>query len=305
MKITCPNCETAYKLADGALGATGRKVRCTRCGTVWHASPAVDPGPAPLDAAAARFREPSEDEWKAALADEEAVGSAASAGVAPHAGEEPDEAASAGNVVPFRPREVEGIDAPLGADPAAAPEEGPSTIDADPPGFEPAKRPKRPPKAPLRVRGTSSRMSAFASSVSLVSMATGFVVTVVLGSLVAREQVVQLIPDLAGLYRLVGLDVNLRGLEFRDVATTRELDGSTPVLVVEGLIANVEAEERLVPPLRFALQSAAGREVYAWTMDPPKESLAAGDELRFKSRLPAPPEAAVDVEVRFTDRRGP
>ena len=40
MRIQCPNCETSYQLADGALGSVGRKVRCARCGTVWHASPA-------------------------------------------------------------------------------------------------------------------------------------------------------------------------------------------------------------------------------------------------------------------------
>ena len=39
MRITCPTCETSYGLADGALGASGRKVRCTRCGTTWHARP--------------------------------------------------------------------------------------------------------------------------------------------------------------------------------------------------------------------------------------------------------------------------
>ncbi len=71
MNITCPSCESTYQLADGSLGATGRKVRCTRCGTVWHAMPAdgdtlePEPDTEAIEAAAARFREPSEDEWKA------------------------------------------------------------------------------------------------------------------------------------------------------------------------------------------------------------------------------------------------
>ncbi|WP_210183226.1 zinc-ribbon domain-containing protein, partial [Methylobrevis pamukkalensis] len=39
MKITCPNCDTSYQLADGAVGPAGRNVRCKRCETVWHAMP--------------------------------------------------------------------------------------------------------------------------------------------------------------------------------------------------------------------------------------------------------------------------
>ncbi|ESR23903.1 zinc-ribbon domain-containing protein [Lutibaculum baratangense] len=37
MKITCPSCETSYEIADEAMPAGGRKVRCARCGHRWHA----------------------------------------------------------------------------------------------------------------------------------------------------------------------------------------------------------------------------------------------------------------------------
>ncbi len=116
---------------------------------------------------------------------------------------------------------------------------------------------------------------------------------------------VRLFPDFASLYELAGLKVNLRGLDFSGVETRREMDGSTPVLVVEGMIENVTAAERPVPMIRFALISSNEREVYAWTMEPPKPSLAAGESMRFKSRLSTPPDSAVDAVVRFTDRRGP
>ena len=73
MRIVCPACETGYQIADGTLGVTGRKVRCARCGTVWHATPNDYPD-API-ATAFRRRgqtcdgpEPSEDEWRDAIA---------------------------------------------------------------------------------------------------------------------------------------------------------------------------------------------------------------------------------------------
>ena len=39
MQIVCPNCTTSYQIADAAIGANGRSVRCVRCQTVWLAVP--------------------------------------------------------------------------------------------------------------------------------------------------------------------------------------------------------------------------------------------------------------------------
>ena len=39
MQIVCPNCTTSYQIADAAVGANGRSVRCVRCQIVWHAAP--------------------------------------------------------------------------------------------------------------------------------------------------------------------------------------------------------------------------------------------------------------------------
>lgn len=41
MIITCPNCAAKFMLLDGALGLTGKKVRCGVCSTLWHQSPQV------------------------------------------------------------------------------------------------------------------------------------------------------------------------------------------------------------------------------------------------------------------------
>ena len=36
MIITCEKCTTSYSVADDALGAGGRKVKCKSCGHVWQ-----------------------------------------------------------------------------------------------------------------------------------------------------------------------------------------------------------------------------------------------------------------------------
>ncbi len=41
MIITCPNCSARFRLAEDALGAEGRKLRCSRCKHSWHERPAA------------------------------------------------------------------------------------------------------------------------------------------------------------------------------------------------------------------------------------------------------------------------
>ncbi len=39
MKITCPQCSTAYKIPTNKIGDTGRKVKCASCNHIWHVEP--------------------------------------------------------------------------------------------------------------------------------------------------------------------------------------------------------------------------------------------------------------------------
>ena len=56
MILACPNCMARYRVRVEALGALGRRVRCSRCGHVWHAEPPghrveiihAEPEPAPV-----------------------------------------------------------------------------------------------------------------------------------------------------------------------------------------------------------------------------------------------------------------
>ena len=64
----------------------------------------------------------------------------------------------------------------------------------------------------------------------------------VLALILWRNDVVRLLPQTASFYRLVGLDVNLRGLAFKDIKITYETVDAKPVLVIEGMIVGQSKE---------------------------------------------------------------
>ena len=39
MILICPSCIARYRVEVEALGATGRRVKCSRCEYIWHAEP--------------------------------------------------------------------------------------------------------------------------------------------------------------------------------------------------------------------------------------------------------------------------
>lgn len=122
------------------------------------------------------------------------------------------------------------------------------------------------------------------------------------GPLLYRHQVVNMVPDMASFYGLIGLDVNLRGLDFQDIETFHENDGNTDILVVEGFLVNVDGRKRAVPAVRLALLGEDASELYAWAVEPRAEDLEPGETTRFRARLASPPRAATDVTLRFIDR---
>jgi hypothetical protein len=125
----------------------------------------------------------------------------------------------------------------------------------------------------------------------------------VLALIAWRVDVVRLLPQTATFYRMVGLDVNLRGLMFKDVKVTTESVEGKPVLVIEGMITGETGKPVELPRLRFSVRDAQGAEIYAWNAILEQPVLKPGERASFKSRLASPPPEGRNIDIRFFSKR--
>lgn len=278
MHIVCPHCSTSYAIDLASLGAAGRTVRCSRCKEVWLARPedAIEI-PAPVPAMAETSQQDAEQdaaaEWEA-LAREDG-GEEQQTPVVDSPSIAGDWPASTGDA---------GADWPSVAqndldDPKAAGRRSPSWVRA-------------------LLRPSASGKPSFSLSTACAAMGA-----LTLALLIWRVDVVRLLPQTAAFYKLVGLDINLRGLRFKDVKITTETVEGKPVLVIEGVITGESSKPVELPRLRFSVRDAQGAEIYAWNTVLEQPVLKPGEKAWFKSRLASPPPEGRNIDVRFFSKR--
>lgn len=140
------------------------------------------------------------------------------------------------------------------------------------------------------------RLWAFGSVFSLVAT--------VLVLVLCREPIVRILPDLASLYRLVGMEVNVIGLEFGQIKTERRHDNGNVSLVVTGIVRNITNKPIELPKVLVSLQTSGSEEVYAWSIDPSVSYLDIGEAVEFETKLTDPPAIADNVKLSFLSQGG-
>ena len=285
MHIVCPHCTTSYAINLATLGAAGRNVRCARCKETWLARPedAVEIAPAVPAMAEARQGNANAEadaaaEWEAMARQEEAedapvVDSPSISADWPAEGE-----ASRGNEADWPS---------IARQDAEAHEEAVSTHRSRLASL--FRLPRLPP-----IPGMPS-VSLPIACVAMGALAVALIFW--------RTEVVRLLPQTATFYQLVGLDVNLRGLAFKDIKITNETVDGKPVLVIEGVIVGETGKPVELPRLRFSVRDEQGAEIYAWNAVLEQPVLKPGERAHFKSRLASPPPEGRNIDVRFFNKR--
>jgi predicted Zn finger-like uncharacterized protein len=283
MHIICPHCTTSYAIDPATLGAAGRTVRCSRCKEVWLARPE--------DAVVTQALVPAMAEGG-----DRATGSATAAGHGNRAGHDQGQ-----------DHETPVVESPSIS--AEWPADRESTANREP-AWPPVARHdgvqetiavrRLRPSLLRRLKPSLHRPAVPAVSLTTVCAAMG---ALVLALAIWRADVVRLLPQTASFYNMVGLDVNLRGLVFKDVKVTSESVEGKPVLVIEGVIIGAAKKPVELPRLRFSVRDAQGAEIYAWNAVLEQPVLKPGEKAWFKSRLASPPPEGRNIDVRFFNKR--
>ena len=288
MHIVCPHCTTSYAINPATLGAAGRTVRCFRCKETWLAR--------------------SEDAIEMAVAVPAGMpGSAQSSQPAA------DDAAAEWEAMA---REEEGQHTPVVDSPSISagwPAEGEGSHQGGDNDWPSAARQDAEDHGEVRITTHRERLARlfrlpalpripFMPSVGLPT-ACAAMGALILALVIWRTDVVRLLPQTATFYKMVGLEVNLRGLAFKDIKVGNETVDGKPVLVIEGTIVGQTKNPVELPRLRFSVRDAQGTEIYAWNAVLEQPVLKPGERAYFKSRLASPPPEGRNIDVRFFNKR--
>lgn len=291
-------------MSDAALGATGRVVRCARCGHKWHASPpdveydeefgddfsSTPEGPEdafaepesaePAGFVIPGFEKDDEESEHGEPAEEENEFPSFSIPPAPEANDDP----------PLESGESEPVweQSTTEPEPEPVPEEAP---------IEPkARTPKAPAPPPKKSKGIVSALVALLLLLLLVGATTSLYVF--------RTPLIERIPALTSFYAMLGLNNTVVGfgLVFRDVDSERIVQDDIEVMIVRGIIANTTGQPREVPTLRLALMNVNGVVVQEKEIQPPQFLLNAKTSVPFRMTLDYPDGAASRFEITFSSR---
>jgi predicted Zn finger-like uncharacterized protein len=282
MYIVCPHCTTSYAIDPAALGVAGRNVRCSRCKEVWLARPedAVEnlaPARAMASAGQASSEADAAAEWEAMAAEDDSL-------------------------------EAPVVDSPSISADWPDGDGSPPSADSD---WAAAAQDDAGDGGAARRNGSWFRYLLRrpallrASGKPFVGLPTACAAmgALVLALMIWRVDVVRLLPQTATFYKMVGFEVNLRGLMFKDVKISTETVEGKRVLVIEGVITGEARKPVELPRLRFSVRDAQGAEIYAWNTVLEQTVLRPGERASFKSRLASPPPEGRNIDIRFFNRR--
>lgn len=268
--ISCPNCATRYQLAREALGRK-RMVKCAHCSTAWEAFPEpkpLEPPPAPRQED--ELFTPAEE----ARLDREF-----------EAVERAETAAEAGP----------GAEKPLADIVAAiAPKQKPAPDVS-------ALLKKRQHAFVERQLSLNKRLPIARFRTAARQIALAALIVLIAGMLLLRTEIVRRFPDLAGAYAVLGLGVNIVGLEFRDVRTLKSLRDGSETLTVDARIVSVSDRAVPVPEVIVTLLNVHGESIYQWSVRPGARDLEPGETVKLETQLMRPPAGAEGVRLTFAN----
>ena len=295
MIVSCPECNSRFKVSADALGVDGRKVQCSDCRHVWFAH--ADESFAEADDDFSQEQDDSED--GGGDSDEIDFAALMDAEDAPSASGEGDEVSEGAEGAVFEPEDSDGQSAggQESSDDAGG---GRSQNEAE--------------DIPDAVKPDSSETAFVVGAAPPPSMravmagygaAGGVFIALLLLFILLQGPIVRSWPPAQAVYALLGRSSIIagEGLEFDRMEAYE--DGHD--LVVSGQIINMTKEGRNVPLIEVALTSQYDEKMGLWYIEPPKTHVGPEETIAFEGRMqrhevPGVRGQAGAVDVRFALR---
>lgn len=289
MYLTCPACETQYKLSDRLIPAQGRKVRCTNCGHVWyeesHApAPAAAPEAAPADTVTAADMPDDDISFR---------------DTPPAA----DQAASFAELMAQEQAEdvFEAVDAPSRALDAYVPDSAPPRDEAS--SIPEVVKPKGGagfdiPVVEYRPMGMGAAQFGFFAFLML-----GFITLSLLFTF--RSVIATHVPAFNGFYAAIGMPVAPpgNGLRLSEMTAQNVVADEERVLRIEARLANMTEKDMDYPTLQVTLRGPYGAVLKDWTLNTEKgRMIAGGESMPVKVELADVPEDGATAEIRVVKK---
>ena len=139
------------------------------------------------------------------------------------------------------------------------------------------------------------------SIIKLIGIGVGGFLIVLLAALYfARGIIVEFLPFTNALYEIVGLGQKIgAGLNLGKPKTDYGTENEKPILVIQGVIANISDSPKKVPMLKVVLRDADKNEVQSKIAPPARNELPAGQRMRYKITVVEPSPEARGIAVIF------
>lgn len=306
MILTCPNCQTRFLVADQAIGADGRRVRCGNCQHMWFAEPDRPPGDGP-DAVPDELPEEMSDEMSDRPVEDTAPADEDIAAPPPDADAETAVPDMAEDIAP----EAAAADAPMDALTDAPTDDGAHDMAAADPPDQPEPELAAParPASEGTIRRNLPALPRQGRGIAAGWIALGvFVVALIAGVLGFKDGLIKAWPPSVGLYRALGMvapapppaSVEAEPASFvRIVDKTYEVQPRDQgvVLAISARIENGGDRPVELPTVRGVLLDNAQNEIRDWRIQPGVVILGPGETVTVQSEIVDPPPDATAFDL--------
>ncbi len=296
MIITCPNCQTNYQLAQKAIGSAGRKVLCANCRQTWKAMPLDQENQSTkpkLVSKNGQITTNSNDDKIFSKQDEEKLDAQFS--------------------------KIEQIEKNNQLQQQVLNKVTDSSFAADDDKLLNDKRANDLQTKPIQKtsqldKGLSQkakkvlnrRKNKIAQNMPLNKIKRQariwmllFLIIILAGGYIYRNLVVQAIPQFAIIYKVLGQEVNVVGLDFTNVKTLLIKENNVEKLLVTAKIRNITNRQINVPAIIVNIIDADNISLNEWSIKPTLASLAPREQFEFEAQLKTIPEGIDSVKLSF------